>query len=31
MGKNVARILKVAIWDATVPQKGHWIKSETTK
>lgn len=31
MGKSVAKLLKVNLWDATVPQKGHWIKSETTK
>lgn len=26
MGKNVAQLLKVDLWDATVPQKGHWVK-----
>lgn len=28
MGKNVAQILKVGLWDATVPQKEHWIVLE---
>ena len=26
MGRNIAQTLKVDLWDATVPQKEHWVK-----
>lgn len=28
MGTNVAKILRLRLWDATVPQQGHWVELE---
>ncbi|MFD0799044.1 hypothetical protein ACFQZJ_16340 [Maribacter chungangensis] len=31
MGKSVAKLLKVDLWDSTVAHKGHWVKVEEGK